>query len=88
MTDCMETNSPVLSPAAAAAAAETVMVVKANGRMTVWVLVAKAVTTLLTWQRRLIERRHIREMDDRMLRDVGLSRADVEGEATKPFWRP
>ncbi|MFA5122148.1 DUF1127 domain-containing protein [Zavarzinia sp.] len=86
MTDCMETNSPVLSPAAAAA--ETVMVVKANGRATVWGLVAKAMMTLLTWQRRLAERHHIREMDDRMLRDIGLSRADIEGEATKPFWRP
>jgi len=27
-------------------------------------------------------------MDDRMLRDVGLSRADLEPEIRKPVWRP
>jgi uncharacterized protein YjiS (DUF1127 family) len=27
-------------------------------------------------------------LDDRMLRDIGLARADVENEAGKPFWRP
>jgi uncharacterized protein YjiS (DUF1127 family) len=27
-------------------------------------------------------------LDDRLLRDVGLSRAEAEREAHKPFWRP
>jgi hypothetical protein len=26
-------------------------------------------------------------LDDRMLRDIGLTLADVEGEVTKPFWK-
>jgi uncharacterized protein YjiS (DUF1127 family) len=26
-------------------------------------------------------------LDDRMLRDIGLTAADVEGETSKPFWR-
>jgi uncharacterized protein YjiS (DUF1127 family) len=26
-------------------------------------------------------------LDDRMLRDIGLTAADVEGEVTKPFWK-
>lgn len=26
-------------------------------------------------------------LDDRMLRDIGLTSADVEGELSKPFWR-
>ena len=26
-------------------------------------------------------------LDDRMLRDIGLTTADVEGEVTKPFWK-
>lgn len=25
--------------------------------------------------------------DDKMLKDIGLSRADIEGEVGKPFWR-
>jgi uncharacterized protein YjiS (DUF1127 family) len=32
-------------------------------------------------------RRRLLNLDDRMLRDVGISRAEVHGEAAKPFWR-
>ena len=38
------------------------------------------------WQRRASERHHLRQLDDRMLKDIGLSRADVGGEVAKPFW--
>ncbi len=41
---------------------------------------------LLTWQERYETRRHLRRLDDRMLKDIGLSRADVEMESAKPFW--
>ncbi|WP_459853045.1 DUF1127 domain-containing protein [Dongia sp. agr-C8] len=38
-----------------------------------------------------IERRRQRlalaRLDDRMLRDIGLTSADVEGEVSKPFWK-
>jgi uncharacterized protein YjiS (DUF1127 family) len=38
-----------------------------------------------------LERRRQRvalaRLDDRMLRDIGLTSADVEGELTKPFWK-
>jgi len=27
------------------------------------------------------------QLDDRMLRDVGLSRSDVDGECAKHFWQ-
>jgi uncharacterized protein YjiS (DUF1127 family) len=33
------------------------------------------------------ERRALQAMDDASLKDMGLSRADVEGELAKPFWR-
>ncbi len=39
------------------------------------------------WQARERQRHHLRELDDRLLRDMGISRADVELEASKPFWR-
>lgn len=42
---------------------------------------------LLTWQERARERRRLLMLDDRLLRDIGLSRADVEREAALPFWR-
>jgi len=33
------------------------------------------------------ERRVLQSLDDAMLKDIGLSRADVEAEMSKPFWR-
>lgn len=41
---------------------------------------------LQTWHGRMRERRALLQLDDRMLKDVGLSRADVAHEAGKPFW--
>lgn len=32
-------------------------------------------------------RRALRELPDDLLKDVGLSRADIEREMSKPFWR-
>jgi uncharacterized protein YjiS (DUF1127 family) len=45
------------------------------------------VDLLLAWHERGRQRRHLRSLDDHMLRDIGLSRADVESEADKPFWQ-
>jgi uncharacterized protein YjiS (DUF1127 family) len=47
--------------------------------------------SLTVWPRALIarwrERRILEEMDDRMLRDIGISRSQALAEAAKPFWR-
>jgi uncharacterized protein YjiS (DUF1127 family) len=43
---------------------------------------------LLTWLERARQRRHLGQLSDHMLKDIGLSRADVESETAKPFWRP
>jgi uncharacterized protein YjiS (DUF1127 family) len=50
--------------------------------------VQRLVTLLLTWQQRARDRRQLESLSDHMLRDIGLSRADVFAEASKPFWRP
>jgi uncharacterized protein YjiS (DUF1127 family) len=49
---------------------------------------SQVIDLVLTWHERARQRRHLRSLDNHMLRDIGLSRADVEGEADKPFWRP
>ncbi len=48
---------------------------------------ASALDRLLTWQERVSQRHALAALDDRMLKDVGLTRADVEWETGKPFWR-
>ena len=40
-----------------------------------------------TWLDRRAQRMELAELDDHILHDVGLSRADVEREMAKPFWR-
>ena len=50
-------------------------------------LLVKASDTLLDWQDRARQRHRLGEMDDHLLRDIGLSRADLEHESAKPFWR-
>jgi uncharacterized protein YjiS (DUF1127 family) len=39
------------------------------------------------WLRRARERRQLHAFDEAMLKDIGLTRADVEFEVHKPFWR-
>jgi uncharacterized protein YjiS (DUF1127 family) len=48
---------------------------------------AGLVDRLLTWHQRARDRQALLHLDEHMLHDVGLSRADVEREASKPFWR-
>ena len=42
---------------------------------------------LVRWQERIDERSHLSRMSPHQLRDVGLTRRDVEYETAKPFWR-
>jgi uncharacterized protein YjiS (DUF1127 family) len=50
-------------------------------------LVVRALDILLDWQERARERHTMRGLDDHLLKDMGLSRADADHEAAKPFWR-
>lgn len=50
-------------------------------------LIVRVSDTLLDWQDRARQRHRLGEMDDHLLRDIGLSRADLEHETAKPFWR-
>ena len=41
----------------------------------------------LTWQRRARDRRILRELADWQLKDVDLTRRQLEKSATAPFWK-
>ena len=45
------------------------------------------VTLMITWQQRVQQRHHLVDLDDRVLQDMGMTRADARREARKPFWR-
>jgi uncharacterized protein YjiS (DUF1127 family) len=51
---------------------------------------ANSITGALRWVAALLavarERNTLAELDDRALKDIGLSRADVEGEIQRPIW--
>ena len=67
------------------ASASAVGTAKALGAA-LWTLPERTADVLYEWQRWASERHHLRRLDDHLLKDLGLSRADVEGEAGKPFW--
>ena len=43
---------------------------------------------LILWQERAAEREQLAHLSDFHLKDMGLTRADVDQEVMKPFWRP
>lgn len=45
------------------------------------------VTLPIIWHERGCHRRDLLTIEERLLRDVGLTRQDIELEASKPFWR-
>jgi uncharacterized protein YjiS (DUF1127 family) len=51
-------------------------------------LVGHVAAVLWSWWRTQGDRRRLYAMSDDMLRDLGLSRADVEREFQRPFWEP
>ena len=51
-------------------------------------VVSKCLQKLVIWQERAEQRHALNELNERMLKDIGVSRADAYKEARKPFWLP
>ena len=49
-------------------------------------LLWRVLHTVLQWRARSRQRQALRELDDRLLKDIGLTREQQEQEARKPFW--
>ncbi|HME24396.1 MAG TPA: DUF1127 domain-containing protein [Acetobacteraceae bacterium] len=43
--------------------------------------------TVSAWRARARQRYALSMLDDHILKDIGLTRADVDRETLKPFWR-
>ena len=48
---------------------------------------ASLLTSLGRWRQVSGQRRALGELTDHLLKDIGLTRADVDRELGKPFWR-
>lgn len=48
--------------------------------------VRRAIDRVLHWRDLARQRRALLELDDHMLKDIGLSRYDARLEARRPFW--
>ena len=48
---------------------------------------SKSFDVLLVWLQRRRERRQLAGLSDHVLKDIGVTRADVDGETRKTFWR-
>ena len=46
------------------------------------------VGSLRAWRRRSVARRELAQLDERILRDIGIDRSTVNHEMQQPFWLP
>lgn len=57
-----------------------------DGKNLIVLELAHAMAQLRVWKQRVQARRQLAEMDERLLRDIGLSAEQALREAGKPFW--
>lgn len=50
--------------------------------------VVKCLQIIVVWQDRVEQRHALSELNERMLKDIGVSNVDAYKEARKPFWLP
>jgi uncharacterized protein YjiS (DUF1127 family) len=50
-------------------------------------IATRTLARLGQWRRRSRDRAQLARLDDRMLADIGISRAEAEFLVNKPFWR-
>lgn len=58
----------------------------ASDRISEWRTLLPNIALLATWDERARTRRQLALLDDRQLRDIGVSPTDIAREILKPFW--
>lgn len=58
-----------------------------RGFLSLRAAVQQAADAIATWRERARMRHQLLLLDDRLLRDIGISRLQARSEAEKPFWR-
>jgi uncharacterized protein YjiS (DUF1127 family) len=52
-----------------------------------WASLGRLAELISTWRQRSAERRHLHGLNEYMLKDLGISRADVDRETSKRYWQ-
>jgi len=47
----------------------------------------RLIKTIKFWIERSRQRKHLANLDSRMLKDIGITRTEANAELAKPFWR-
>ena len=50
-------------------------------------ILTRVADSLRTWNARYQQRQRLLQLDERLLKDIGVSYEDVWAEVSKPFWR-
>ena len=81
----MRTTEATRSPGSSSSktAAKVIARVLAVGIRPVWVALEHGLGAYERWR----QRQALMRLDDHLLKDIGVSRADVDNEVNKPFWR-
>ena len=83
----MRTTEATRSPGAAL----TANVVASTGAVRMANIVFRpfwaVIELVLSAHERWRQRQHLMMLDDHLLKDIGLSRADADQESSKPFWK-
>lgn len=53
-----------------------------------WLVARRIPATAVRWHRRARQRTTLAHLDDRLLRDIGLTRQQARRECAKWFWQP
>jgi uncharacterized protein YjiS (DUF1127 family) len=51
-------------------------------------VIVKALEQLVIWQERADQRHALSELNEHLLKDIGISASEAYREARKPFWMP
>jgi len=50
-------------------------------------IISRAMSTLYTWSQRSRQRKQLGQLDERLLKDIGIAYEEAWAEINKPFWQ-
>ncbi|MFH1804551.1 MAG: DUF1127 domain-containing protein [Pseudomonadota bacterium] len=87
MANCNDTiAAPEIMIRGASQTATTDAQMRKSGRIVIASIVTFLVAALYHWQKKSRDLSMMSRLDDRMLKDIGMTRADLDGELSRSLW--